>query len=102
MLAAEHPERVLSLTSIMSTSGNRRVPTDAGGTQGAAGAAGRSEGPDSVIEHLVEAFGVIGSPAYPVPREELRQRVGRSVRRAYDPAGTARAAARHHRRRRPA
>jgi proline iminopeptidase len=43
-----------------------------------------------VVEHLVEMFGVIGSPGYPSTREELRSRIGRSVRRAYDPAGVAR------------
>ena len=46
--------------------------------------------PDSVVEHLVQMFGVIGSPAYPAARDELRQRVSHSVRRAYEPAGTAR------------
>jgi proline iminopeptidase len=46
--------------------------------------------PESVIDHLVEMFGVIGSPGYPANKAELRQRVGRSVRRAYDPGGTAR------------
>lgn len=91
VLAARFPQRVLSLTSIMSSSGNRRVsrpskparkvllsrPTDPKNTE-------------SVIDHLVEMFGVIGSPGYPSTREELRQRVGHSVRRAYEPAGTAR------------
>jgi proline iminopeptidase len=91
VLAARFPQRVLSLTSIMSSSGNRRVsrpskparkvllsrPADPKNTE-------------SVIDHLVEMFGVIGSPGYPSTREELRQRVGHSVRRAYEPAGTAR------------
>ncbi len=91
VLAARFPQRVLSLTSIMSSSGNRRVsrpskparkvllrrPADPKDTE-------------SVIDHLVEMFGVIGSPGYPSSREELRQRVGHSVRRAYEPAGTAR------------
>ncbi len=91
VLAARFPQRVLSLTSIMSSSGNRRLsrpskparkvllsrPTD-------------PKNPESVIDHLVEMFGVIGSPGYPATKEELRQRVGHSVRRAYEPAGTAR------------
>jgi proline iminopeptidase len=46
--------------------------------------------PESVIEYMVEMFGVIGSPAYPSSKDELRSRIGRSVRRAYEPAGTAR------------
>ncbi|MFA4970316.1 MAG: alpha/beta fold hydrolase [Sulfuritalea sp.] len=91
VLAAKFPQRVLSLTSIMSSSGNRKVskpskparkvlltrPAD-------------PKDPESVIDHLVEMFGVIGSPGYPSTHEELRSRIGASVRRAYDPAGVAR------------
>ena len=91
VLAARFPQRVLSLTSIMSSSGYRKVskptkparkvllsrPTD-------------PKDPESVIEYMVEMFGVIGSPAYPSSKDELRSRIGRSVRRAYEPAGTAR------------
>jgi proline iminopeptidase len=91
VLAARHPQRVLSLTSIMSTSGNRKLskPSKAAGKA----LLTRPSDPndkDLVIEHLVHTFGVIGSPGYPSTREELRQRIGRSVRRAYDPAGVAR------------
>ena len=91
VLAAKFPQRVLSLTSIMSSSGYRKVskpskparkvlltrPAD-------------PKDPESVIDHLVHMFGVIGSPGYPSTREELRSRIGHSVRRAYEPAGTAR------------
>ena len=35
-------------------------------------------------------FGVIGSPGFPADPAELRQRVGRTVRRAYYPDGVAR------------
>ncbi|WP_310450584.1 alpha/beta fold hydrolase [Sulfuritalea sp.] len=91
VLAAKHPQRVLSLTSIMSTSGNRKVskPTKPARKVLLARPAD-PKNPDSVIEHLVEMFGVIGSPGYPSTREELRSRIGKSVRRAYDPAGVAR------------
>jgi pimeloyl-ACP methyl ester carboxylesterase len=91
VLAARFPQRVLSLTSIMSSSGNRRVskptrparkvllsrPVDPKDTE-------------SVIDYMVQMFGVIGSPAYPASTDELRQRLGQSIRRAYTPAGTAR------------
>jgi proline iminopeptidase len=91
VLAAKFPQRVLSLTSIMSTSGNRKVskPSKPARKVLLARPADPKD-PESVIEHLVEMFGVIGSPGYPSTREELRQRIGRSVRRAYEPAGTAR------------
>ena len=35
-------------------------------------------------------FGVIGSPGFPADHAELRSRIERGVRRAYDPAGTLR------------
>jgi proline iminopeptidase len=91
VLAAKFPRRVLSLTSIMSTSGNRKVskPTRPARKVLLARPANPKD-PESVIEHLVEMFGVIGSPGYPSTREELRSRIGKSVRRAYDPAGVAR------------
>jgi len=91
VLAAKFPLRVLSLTSIMSTSGNRKVskPTKPARKVLLARPANPKD-PESVIEHLVEMFGVIGSPGYPSTREELRSRIGKSVRRAYDPAGVAR------------
>jgi pimeloyl-ACP methyl ester carboxylesterase len=91
VLAAKFPRRVLSLTSIMSTSGNRKLsrPSKAAGKALLARPADPKD-PEVVIEHLVNTFGVIGSPGYPTTREAMRSRIGRSVRRAYDPAGVAR------------
>ncbi|MDP1612983.1 MAG: alpha/beta hydrolase [Sulfuritalea sp.] len=91
VLAAKYPQRVLSLTSIMSTSGNRKLskPSKAAGKTLLTRPTDPLD-PESVIEHLVHSFGVIGSPGYPSTREELRARIGRSVRRAYYPAGVAR------------
>ena len=91
VLATKFPQRVLSLTSIMSTSGNRRVskPTKPA-RKALLSRPADPKNPESVIEHLVEMFGIIGSPAYPSTREELRLRLGHSVRRAYYPAGVAR------------
>ena len=91
VLAAKFPQRVLSLTSIMSTSGNRRVskPTKPA-RKVLLSRPADPKNTDAVIEHMVEMFGVIGSPAYPSTREELRLRIGHSVRRAYYPAGVAR------------
>lgn len=91
VLAAKFPQRVLSLTSIMSTSGNRRVskPTKPA-RKALLSRPADPKDPESVIEHLVEMFGIIGSPAYPSTPDELRLRLGHSVRRAYYPAGVAR------------
>ena len=91
VLAVKFPQRVLSLTSLMSTSGNRRVskPTKAARKTLLARPAD-PKNPEAVIEHMVDMFGVIGSPGYPASKDELRSRIGKSVHRAYEPAGTAR------------
>ncbi|MCK9381642.1 MAG: alpha/beta fold hydrolase [Sulfuritalea sp.] len=91
VLAARFPQRVLSLTSIMSSSGNRKVSKPSKPARKVLlSRPADPKDPESVIEYMVHMFGVIGSPGYPATREELRQRVGHSVRRAYEPAGTAR------------
>jgi proline iminopeptidase len=91
VLTAKFPQRVLSLTSIMSSSGNRRVskPTRSARKVLLSRPADPKD-PESVIDYMVQMFGVIGSPAYPATPDELRDRLGRSIRRAYTPAGTAR------------
>ena len=91
VMAARHPQRVRTLTSIMSTTGYRRVSQ----SKPAAARALLSRPADptdlqSVVDHLTRVFSVIGSPGYPADPVHLRQRIERSVRRAYDPKGTAR------------
>jgi pimeloyl-ACP methyl ester carboxylesterase len=86
-IAARHPERVLSLVSIMSNTGGRlrgqpalrtypvflrRSPADR----------------DGYVEHIVRLFRVIGSPGF--DEAELREMLGRSYDRGYDPAGPGR------------
>ena len=91
IMAGRYPERVLTLTSIMTTSGRPGLP---GPTMAAAQALfSRPQNPrdiDSVIDHFVHMFKVIGSPGYPTPDAELRRQVARSVRRNVCPRGTAR------------
>jgi len=91
VMAARFPQRVLSLTSIMSTSGNRKVSRPAKAARKVLlSRPADPKNPESVLDYLVEMFGVIGSPAYPSNPALLRERLGHSVRRAYEPAGTAR------------
>jgi pimeloyl-ACP methyl ester carboxylesterase len=88
-LAIEHPERVLTLTSIMSTTGDRTVgyPTqEALGVLLAPPAGNREE----AIERTVASYRVIGSPGYELDEAALRERAGLSFDRAYDPAGVGR------------
>jgi pimeloyl-ACP methyl ester carboxylesterase len=93
VLAARHPERVLSLTSIMSSSGNPSPRVALGKPRALRAILHRPRNVDDVnqiTDHLVRVFGVIGSPAYPSEPQSLRQQLERVARRGYYPAGTAR------------
>jgi len=91
VLAARFPNRLLSLTSLMSASGRRKGsrPTKEAlrvFLHRPPAHADRA----AVIDYLVDVFTVIGSPDFPTERGLLRERITGWVRRAYDPAGTTR------------
>jgi pimeloyl-ACP methyl ester carboxylesterase len=88
-MAIEAPERVLSLASIMSMTGDRwsgtpklrvwsvlmrRAPHDR----------------DSYVEYFARVFRMIGSPAYRPDDERVRELAGATYDRGHHPAGTAR------------
>lgn len=85
-VAVEHPARVLSLTSIMSTTGRAE---DTETTPAAAAALASPPAPDveAAAERAVLVWRVLGSPAYPRPEEELRERARRAWARDSDPTG---------------
>src|SRR4051795_10163672 len=89
VLAARHPDRVLSLVSIMSTTGNRwkgqpalrvfpfllRKPaTD----------------PQARLEGVLKLFQLVGSPGFERDENELREMLELSFERGDNPAGVAR------------
>jgi pimeloyl-ACP methyl ester carboxylesterase len=85
-LAAKHPDRVLSLTSIMSTTGNSEV----GQPKPEAITALITPMPadrDGYIDAVVRSFSVIGSPGYPADQERLRSVIAASYDRAHNPEG---------------
>ena len=88
-LAIEHPQRVRSLTSIMSTTGDRRVgaPTQAGA---AALMAPPARDRDGAIDRALNSARAIGSPGFPLDEQAVRDRASRSFDRAFDPPGVAR------------
>jgi len=91
VVAATYPERVLSLTSIMSSSGRRKVSQPRPDAKRAVLSKPIDpDDPESVVQHLVRVFGVIGSPGYPTDRHELHAQITRIVRRGYYPAGVTR------------
>ena len=88
-LAIRHPERVRSLTSIMSTTGDRSVGSTAEVALGVLLApAARTR--DEALQRAVDAYRVIGSPGFEFDEGSLRARAGLSFDRAHDPAGVAR------------
>jgi pimeloyl-ACP methyl ester carboxylesterase len=89
LVAIGRPERVRSLTSIMSTTGDPSV--------GAASAAAvpvllapAASGRDAAIQRAVDTYRVIGSPGFEFDEAALRDRAALSFDRAHDPAGVAR------------
>lgn len=89
MIAAEHPARVLSLTSIMSSTGNPALPRAT--PEAMAVLTNRPPHPETDLEgyldHSVRAARVLGSPGYPMTEEALRERSLHDVRRSHYPAG---------------
>ena len=89
VLAAAHPQRVLSLISIMSTSGHQRLPQPSLKVRRVLmSRPANPKDPASVTDHLVHVLQVIGSPGYRESVQALRERVAKGVQRAYNPAGT--------------
>ena len=91
LVAARSGHRVLSLTSIMSSSGRRGLP---GPTPAARSVLMRSPAKaqqrQQAVDRAVEVFRTIGSPAFPTPERLLRANIERALDRSVCPAGLAR------------
>lgn len=89
-IAARYPERVLSLTSIMSSSGNPKLPRANREAMAVLANRPMSGDPEDMIAYSVRAARVIGSPAYPAEEERLQRRVRGDFERGWYPQGVAR------------
>jgi pimeloyl-ACP methyl ester carboxylesterase len=91
IIAAKHREHARSLVSIMSSSGDPKLPQakPAAAAVLTATRPPRSER-EACIEFGMNVYRVIGSPGYPTPEPELRARTERSFDRSYYPVGVAR------------
>ena len=88
-MAVRHPDRVLSLTSIMSMTGNRRVGNPALRVYPIfLGRPPRDR--DAHVERISKVFGLIGSPAFERDDEEMRRLAGLSYDRDPTTGGTPR------------
>jgi pimeloyl-ACP methyl ester carboxylesterase len=88
-LACRHPERVASLCSIMSTTGNRWVAIPRLGAFMTLMRRSPSDR-EAYADWAVETFKVIGSPGYPYDEERIRARSLAGFDRGRYPIGIAR------------
>lgn len=86
-IAFSHPARVRSLTSIMSTTGNRRLPPARKEAIEVLTKRPLSNDEEVLVEHGIRIARTIGSPAYRAEEGRLRANVTAGVRRSYYPAG---------------
>ncbi len=90
--ALRDPARVRSLTSMMSSTGDRRVGRARPETMAALMAPPPSER-EAVLDHAVRLWRAIGSPGFPFDEERVRARAGLAWDRDPDVTGIARQAA---------
>src|SRR3546814_39517 len=89
-IAARYPERILSLTSVMSTTGNRRLPRARKEAMQVLANRPMSGDKEALIAYSVNAARVIGSPGYPSAEDRLQARVRADFERGWYPQGVAR------------
>lgn len=91
-MAIEYPDRIRSLTSMMSTTGNMSVGQVS--PEVLRKVFGKSPGHsrEEVIQHRVMAMRAVGSPEYPSDENEVATRAELAYDRCYDPVGIARQA----------
>ena len=89
-VAARHPDRCLSLTTVFSTTGNPKLPPARPESMKALITRPDSTEEGVLVEHGMMLARTIGSPGYPAPEDRLRERTLASVRRSFYPEGPTR------------
>jgi pimeloyl-ACP methyl ester carboxylesterase len=93
VFAAQYPQRVRTLTSVMSTTGNPRPGIALGKARALRALLKRppvNPTLEQAVDHLLFVFGVIGSPGFQQHAAQLRPHFERVARRGLYPAGTSR------------
>jgi pimeloyl-ACP methyl ester carboxylesterase len=90
ILAARHPQRVATLTSIMSSSGSRRVPGPRLDLRLRLVRRPARLDRESLIRHSMETWRLIGSPDYLPDEQALYEKCALSFERGHYPPGLAR------------
>jgi pimeloyl-ACP methyl ester carboxylesterase len=91
LIAINHPERMKSLTSIMSTTGRRDLPAGDPAALAVLAKGPASLSREDLIENGITVRHTLAGPGFPESEAEIRALVERVVDRApYDPAGVTR------------
>ncbi|WP_340023498.1 alpha/beta hydrolase [Paenibacillus sp. FSL K6-1096] len=92
LTASKYPDRILSLTSIMSTSGNPTLPQASPEVMGLMTAPGPNPFADEAgfLAHSMAFAKRIAGTGYPFDEEAYRALIAEEVRRAYDPGSVGR------------
>jgi pimeloyl-ACP methyl ester carboxylesterase len=89
-VALAAPQRTLSLTSIMSTSGAPGLPQAQPSVVRALMSRPTGKDRAAVLTHYEKLFRIIGSPGFSQDPAEIRARINAGIERSYHPAGTVR------------
>jgi len=87
LVAALHPDKTISLTSIMSSTGNPELPTAKPEAMAVLTTRPPSDDLQAMIDAGVKAARVIGSPRYPAEEKTLRENIARDIARSNYPPG---------------
>ncbi len=88
-MAIHHPNRVRTMTSIMSTTGDPNLPP----AEPEAAKVLVTPAPtdrEAYLEHSIQVWQILNGPVYPLDEDRARQRAGRAFDRGLNPAGVAR------------
>ena len=89
-VALAAPQRVVSLTSIMSSSGARGLPSARPKVLQAMFSRPASKQRADIVAHYVKLYKAIGSPGFPIPEPEMVKLILQGVQRNFHPTGTMR------------
>ncbi|MNH20641.1 alpha/beta hydrolase fold protein [compost metagenome] len=87
IVAARFPYAVRSLTSIMSSSGDRRLPKARADVLKLMLSPARQPSVQQQVDHSQQLLELIASPGYPTPREQLRAQIEQDLQRNTPAAG---------------
>lgn len=90
LVAATYPDRTLSLTSIMSSTGNPALPSASAEANAVLMSRPQGDDMDALVAHGMRAAQVVGSPGYPADPALLEARIRSDLQRSFHPQGFAR------------